>query len=236
MDRLGRTLVDIHQTILRFAENNVDVIVLDFKGREIDTRTAEGKELIRMMAVYIEFQHRFRSNRMREGIAYRKANGLVYCSQVPLGNRLARDKYGQKMWVRDYRQCAILRQIYILRHDRGMSYNDIAKRFHHRGIVDQNGQPWAWLSGSFAKPRYKTSKLAKAYRHVAQVLEETGQYPQPGPPLGSTDARPRAKKASRRDRPRQSNGAREVSKALDCILRILWASRPLYLPKSLSTR
>ena len=58
-----------------------------------------------------------------------------------------------------------------------MSYGDIAELLHRRGIVDQNGQPRAGLSRLPAKPRYKTEKTAKAYRHVAQVLAETGQFP-----------------------------------------------------------
>jgi hypothetical protein len=74
-------------------------------------------------------------------------------------------------------------------------------------------------------PVYHCTKLSKAYHYVAQVLEETGQYPKPGPRIGATDAKPRAKKASRRARLRQSNGAPQASKALDCILRILRASR-----------
>ena len=114
---------------------------------------------------------------MRETIACRKANGLVYCAQVPLGKRLARDEHGKKTWVRDDGRCAILKGIYILRHDRGMSYGDIAELFHRRGTVDQNGKPWAWLSRSFAKPQYKTKKLAKACRYVEQVLTETGDFP-----------------------------------------------------------
>jgi hypothetical protein len=131
------------------------------------------------------------------------------------------------MWVPDNRQCAILRQIYILHHDRGMSYNDIAKQFHRRGIVDQNGQPWAWQLRCPGPPRHQCTKLSKAYRYVERVLAETGQFPQSGPPIGSTDVKLRAKKASRRDRLRQSNGAREASKAIDCILRILRKSRRL---------
>ena len=68
-------------------------------------------------------------------------------------------------------------RIYVLHHDRGMSYCDIAELFHKRGALDQNGQPWAWRLRCPGPPRYHCTNLSKAYHHVEKVLAETGQYP-----------------------------------------------------------
>ena len=91
--------------------------------------------MIGSLATSAQFENDLRADRVRETIAYRKANGLVSCAHVPLGKRLARDEHRKKTWVRDDRQCIILEGIYILRHDRGMSCGAIAGLLHRRGIV-----------------------------------------------------------------------------------------------------
>jgi hypothetical protein len=107
------------------------------------------------------------ADRVRETIAYRKANGLVYCAQVPLGKRLARDDRGKKVWVRDDRQCALLMEMHRMHRIEGVPMSRIARILHQRGARDQNGNPWTWQN---CNQRWSTKKIRKAIQFVAETL------------------------------------------------------------------
>ena len=82
------------------------IYTLDHRGAPLAVDCTVGRAMIGFLAPSAQFENDLRADRVLETIAYRKANGLVYCSQVPLGHRLARDEHGKKIRCADEGQCA----------------------------------------------------------------------------------------------------------------------------------
>jgi len=167
MDRFGRTLVDMCRTITELNDRGAAIYILNHGGAPLAVDSTVGRAMIGFLATSAQFENDLRADRVRETIAYRKANGLVYCAQVPLGKRLARDEHGKKVWVRDDGQCAILMEMYRMHEIEGVPMNRIAQMLHQREVRDQNGNPWTWRN---CNRRWSTKKIRKAIQFVAETL------------------------------------------------------------------
>ena len=80
LDRLARSVVDLHRLIERLAANGCGFRVLQQSG--IDTTTSTGKLTLSILGAVAEFEADTRKDRQRDGIDRAKANG-VYRGRKP---------------------------------------------------------------------------------------------------------------------------------------------------------
>ncbi|EEJ3358306.1 recombinase family protein [Salmonella enterica subsp. enterica serovar Braenderup] len=87
IDRLGRDNIDVQQTITMLIERGINVVSLDLPERDLSTPA--GKMMLQMMAVFAEFERNKISERTKEALTARKAQGMK------LGRPEATDTYQQ---------------------------------------------------------------------------------------------------------------------------------------------
>lgn len=80
LDRLARSVVDLHNIVARLAEKGCGLRVTQQAG--IDTTTSTGKLTLAILAAVAEFETEIRKERQREGIAKAKERG-VYKGRRP---------------------------------------------------------------------------------------------------------------------------------------------------------
>jgi DNA invertase Pin-like site-specific DNA recombinase len=74
LDRLARSVVDLHRIVDRLAAQGVGFRVLQQSG--IDTTTSTGKLTLGILAAVAEFEADIRAERQRDGIEAAKAKGI----------------------------------------------------------------------------------------------------------------------------------------------------------------
>jgi DNA invertase Pin-like site-specific DNA recombinase len=80
LDRLARSVIDLHQIVVRLAKKGCGLRVLQQSG--IDTTTSTGKLTLSILGAVAEFEADIRKERQRDGIERAKANG-VYRGRQP---------------------------------------------------------------------------------------------------------------------------------------------------------
>ncbi|MGV7961225.1 recombinase family protein [Photorhabdus tasmaniensis] len=75
LDRLGRSLKHLVNTIHDLADRKIDFKVLTGQGAEIDTTTASGKLVFGIFAALAEFERELISERTKAGLAAARARG-----------------------------------------------------------------------------------------------------------------------------------------------------------------
>jgi DNA invertase Pin-like site-specific DNA recombinase len=80
LDRLARSVIDLHQIIAELSSKGVGFRVLQQSG--IDTTTSTGKLTMGILAAVAEFEADIRAERQRDGIEAAKAKG-VYKGRKP---------------------------------------------------------------------------------------------------------------------------------------------------------
>jgi DNA invertase Pin-like site-specific DNA recombinase len=74
LDRLARSVIDLHQIIALLSQKGVAFRVLQQAG--IDTSTSSGKLLLTMLGAVAEFEADIRAERQRDGIEVAKTKGV----------------------------------------------------------------------------------------------------------------------------------------------------------------
>ena len=74
LDRLARSVIDLHQIIARLTDKGAAFRVLQQAG--IDTSTSTGKLTLAVLAAVAEFEADIRAERQRDGIEAAKAKGV----------------------------------------------------------------------------------------------------------------------------------------------------------------
>lgn len=74
LDRLARSVIDLHQIIARLTDKRAAFRVLQQAG--IDTSTSTGKLTLAVLAAVAEFEADIRAERQRDGIEVAKAKGI----------------------------------------------------------------------------------------------------------------------------------------------------------------
>lgn len=74
LDRLARSVIDLHQIIARVTDKGASLRVLQQAG--IDTGTSTGKLTLAVLAAVAEFEADIRAERQRDGIEAAKAKGV----------------------------------------------------------------------------------------------------------------------------------------------------------------
>lgn len=80
LDRIGRSLIDLHETIEFLRQNNCSII---FVADNIDTTTPQGRLFFHIQAAFAEFEAEMIRERTRLGLARVKASGSK--SGKPIG-------------------------------------------------------------------------------------------------------------------------------------------------------
>jgi DNA invertase Pin-like site-specific DNA recombinase len=77
LDRFARSVLHLWELIQRLEAKSAGLIILDFGGNTIDTRTAAGRAMLTMFATMAQFEREVMLERQRIGIARTKARCRV---------------------------------------------------------------------------------------------------------------------------------------------------------------
>lgn len=134
LSRLARSTRDTIEISERLAKTGADLVSLSEK---IDTTTAAGKMVFRMMAVLAEFERDQISERTATAMQFKKAKG-ERVGAVPYGFDL--DGNGITLIENEAEQ-AVIRQAREL-HESGLALRKIAIELDQRGFTARNGKPF----------------------------------------------------------------------------------------------
>lgn len=135
LSRLARSTKDAISISERLNKAGADLVSISEK---IDTTSAAGKMVFRLLAVMAEFERDVISERTRTALQHMRAQGKLV-GQVPFGFDLNSD--GETLTPNDKEQGAI-RHMHSLRAE-GKSLRRIAADLEACGIKTKSGKPWA---------------------------------------------------------------------------------------------
>jgi site-specific DNA recombinase len=132
MSRLARSTHDMIGISARLDKQGADLVSLTEK---IDTTTAAGRMVFRLLASFAEFERDQTSERTKLALAHKRAQGLVY-ARVPFGfteveGRLVRVKAEARILA------TILRD-----REAGRPYGQIADALNRDGVKGKRGGRW----------------------------------------------------------------------------------------------
>lgn len=107
-------------------------------SEQIDTISAAGKMVFRILAVLNEFESDLGGERTKAALDHRKAQGFKTGGFIPYGFRVDEEK----RLIRDPKEQGVIRKIKQLR-GAGERYAAIARYLNERGIPTKNGREWA---------------------------------------------------------------------------------------------
>lgn len=136
LSRLARSTKDAIAIAERLEKAGADLVSLT---ERIDTTTAAGKMMFRMLAVLAEFERDLVSERTKAALAHKSAKG-ERVGTVPFGFRLADD--GVKL-LADRGEQRTRSDLRSLRAS-GMSWRAVAENLNSRGILTKTGRLWTW--------------------------------------------------------------------------------------------
>jgi len=132
LSRLSRSTKDTLQIAEKLDKAGADLVSL---SERIDTTSASGKMIFRLMAILSEFERDQVAERTSAALQHKKAQGLVY-SPVPYGY----ERQGDTLVPVEAEQ-NVLKLMLSLR-NQGRSYAWIARYLTGRGIPTKNGGQW----------------------------------------------------------------------------------------------
>lgn len=133
-DRFLGSMIDGHETLIWLKQQQINLIII---GMNVDTSTPLGKFFFDMMGAVKELDRAEVGRRTREGLAYRKSQGLpsgrpplgwTIKTIIPVGGRPMK-YYFPCPAERRYGQCIVA-----LKDDHGMSYREIALKLYNAKI------------------------------------------------------------------------------------------------------
>ncbi len=140
LSRLARSTRDAINIAERLDKAGADLVSM---SEHIDTTTAAGKMVFRMLAVLAEFERDLVSERTRTALAHKKANG-ERIGTIPFGWRVADDGV-RLIEVPD--QQRVLRLISRMR-SRGRTYKAIGERLTNFNVPTPTGKSSRWSTRS----------------------------------------------------------------------------------------
>ena len=136
LSRLARNTRETLELGERLSKAGADLVSLSEK---IDTTSAAGKMVFRLLAVLAEFERDQVSERTTMALQYKKAQGEKLGGRVPYGQQLAAD--GVHLEVNDAEQAVI--RIARGLHQAGLSSRKIAARLAEQGMYSRTGSVFA---------------------------------------------------------------------------------------------
>jgi site-specific DNA recombinase len=132
LSRLSRSTKDTLALAEALAKKDADLVSMSEK---IDTTSAAGKMIFRLLAVLAEFERDQVSDRTRFALAHKRANGEKTGGSVPFGYRVRRGKL-----VKDAEEQKAIDLVLAL-HGRGESLRGIGHALEAAGIARKGGSP-----------------------------------------------------------------------------------------------
>ena len=132
MSRLARSTRDMLDIADRLEQQHADLVSLTEK---IDTTSAAGRMVFKMLAVLNDFERDLIGERTKMALAHKKAKGEKY-GPVPFGYE---EIEGRLIEVR--REAAAVVKICRMR-ERGVAYRQIADRLNSDGVTGKRGGQW----------------------------------------------------------------------------------------------
>src|SRR5262249_42138873 len=139
LSRLARSTKDAISIAERLHKAGADLVSLT---ERIDTTSAAGKMVFRMLAVLSEFERDLISERTATALAHKRAQGKRISRHIPYGFGLSDD--GETL-IEDKAEQEGLRLVRDLRRQ-GLALRAIAHQLNHRGIPAKLGGSWAHQS------------------------------------------------------------------------------------------
>ena len=136
LSRLARSTKDAIVLSERLAKHGADLVSL---SERIDTTTAAGKMMFRMLAVLAEFERDQISERTKTAMAHMRRQGRRVSRHIPFGFALAD---GGTMLVPHPAEQQAMVRIRALRLE-GLSLRQIAERLTQSNVRTKTGRPWA---------------------------------------------------------------------------------------------
>ena len=133
LSRLARSTRDAIDAAERLDRGNADLVSLT---EEINTTSATGRMIFRLLAVLSEFERDLVAERTRTALAHKAANGERISRHAPFGFRF---NTGGNV-IRDPKEYPVVETIRVL-HAEGRGYGQIARELERRGIVGRSGTP-----------------------------------------------------------------------------------------------
>lgn len=135
LSRMARNTRETLEVAERLERSGADLVSI---SERIETTSAAGKMVFRMMAVLAEFERDQVAERTRLALSYKRSRGeRVGC--VPYGYVLGAD--GVKLTPEPGEQ-VIVGMIHSLRRGEGYSYRQIADALNESGVPTKGGRPW----------------------------------------------------------------------------------------------
>jgi DNA invertase Pin-like site-specific DNA recombinase len=136
LSRLARSTKDTLRIADLLQDSGADLVSLTEK---IDTTTAAGKMVFRLLAVLSEFERDLISERTTAALAHMRSQGRRVSGRIPFGFDLAQD--GKTLVANPEEQEAI-QEMGRLRND-GHTLREIASRLDARGTLSKTGKQWS---------------------------------------------------------------------------------------------
>lgn len=138
LSRLARSTRDTIEIADRLDRDGADLVSL---SERIDTTTAAGKMVFRMMAVLAEFERDLVSERTRGALAHKRTRG-ERTGKVPFGFDLAADGVQLVPNADEQRVLGLIGELRAA----GLSLRAIAEELNRRGVPTKEGRPWIHTS------------------------------------------------------------------------------------------
>jgi DNA invertase Pin-like site-specific DNA recombinase len=151
LSRLARSTKDALAIAERLDRAGADLVSL---SEQIDTTSAAGKMVFRMLAVLAEFERDLISERTRGAMAHMRRQGRRISGRIPFGSDLVGDRL-----VENPEEAAVLELMRQLRAD-GRSLRQIAAELERRNVTAKNGGRWAPKVVSFVLRRDAEARRA----------------------------------------------------------------------------
>jgi len=136
LSRLARNTRETLELGERLSKAGADLVSLSEK---IDTTSAAGKMVFRMLAVLAEFERDQVSERTTMALQYKKAQGEKLGGRVPYGMQLSADSIHLEANATEQRVIALACEL----HQAGLSSRKIATRLAEQGIYSRAGSVFA---------------------------------------------------------------------------------------------
>jgi site-specific DNA recombinase len=139
LSRLARSVRDTLVIAERLDKAGADLVSLT---ERIETTSASGKMVFRMLSVLNEFERDLVSERTRSAVAYKRARGERVSGVVPYGSALGED--GRTL-VPDPAELAAIGDVRRW-HAGGWTLRRMAAELQARGLPTRSGRPWSFSS------------------------------------------------------------------------------------------
>lgn len=136
LSRLARSTKDAITFSERLAKNGADLVSL---SERIDTTTASGKMVFRMLAVLAEFERDQVAERTKGALAHLRNQGKRISGKIPYGYDLAGD--GENLLSNPTEQSGL--QLIQRLQAKGLGRRRIAAQLTRRGIPTKTGSSWS---------------------------------------------------------------------------------------------